>query len=709
VSSQSNLEQRARAIKLWRRRAVASLACGIVLGGLAAMPAADWLGRVSLDFHLPLRHWMYGALNEPAASPAVVVAIDEETYRTEPFASTPKVAWTPHLADVIDAVGNAGAKVIGLDLVYPATLDRQGLLQGYDRPLLKTLFQHGRKNGNLVMGEVRLSRQSISPYIGQVRAVGGADNVRLLNVLPDWDNVVRRYIVSHALEGGGEQLSFAMELAQRAGATVPKRNFLINFNTGASAIPSYSFADLWLCAADGNAAFFERQFKDKVVIFGTNLDLEDRHLSSRRFANAPYDTGATPRCKVEAREGMFDTITDRKTMPGVFIHAAAVNTVLMQRPVTRSDRGTTFAIVGGTTAALALLFFLLPPVWGVAAMLGVDAAGTAAGTWLLKSNFLIPSVTLAIAAFLAFAGIYGYRFLVEGKEKRHIRNAFRHFLAPALVDRLADDPDSLKLGGERKRVTIFFSDIAGFTNISESLRDTPETLVDILNRYLTIMTDRIEKNGGYVDKYQGDAVMALWGVPLDDHEAERNAANAILDCFDGLEQFNKEIAEEMGLASIGTRIGVNTGHVVAGNMGSESRFNYTVMGDAVNLAARLESANKAYGTRNMIGAATARALNGDFVLRRLDRLVVKGKSIPEKVFEIVGRKDEIAESEIERVRAFHAALALYYRRRFAAARDAFAALAEIDPVAKVYVERCAVYLENPPPVPWNRAFELETK
>jgi adenylate cyclase len=133
------------------------------------------------------------------------------------------------------------------------------------------------------------------------------------------------------------------------------------------------------------------------------------------------------------------------------------------------------------------------------------------------------------------------------------------------------------------------------------------------------------------------------------------------------------------------------------------------MGDAVNLAARLESANKAFGTYNMIGAATAQALNGTFVLRRLDRLVVKGKSIPEKVFEIVGRADEVGEDAKAQVRAFHGALAQYYRRRFEAARDAFAALSETDPVARVYEQRCAYFLANPPPVPWNRAFEMETK
>ena len=680
-----------------------------MLGGIAALPALDDFGRLSLDVLLPVKQYLFGPLHDPAASPSVVVAIDEETYQTEPFANTPKVAWTRHLADVIDALVAGGAKVVGLDVVYPTSLDRQELLQGYDRPLLKTLFVHGRKEGKVVIGEIRLSNQYVSPYPGQMKAIGGQNNVRLLNLMIDGDNVVRRYPRQFELEGGGTQLSFGMELAKRAGGTLPPGDFLINYNTGPNAIPAYSFADIWACARDGDTAFFAEHFKDKVVLIGESLDLEDRHLGARRWTMAPYDTAASPRCNIKAKPGKFAEIEGRRSMPGVFIHASAINTVLMDKPLLAAGRGATVAIVGGTAAVLALVCLLVPPVWGVVVLAGGVAVETLGGAWLLVSGYLVPLVIMVAAAAVAFAFVYGYRFLVEDKEKRHIHNAFQHFLAPALVDRLADDPDSLKLGGERKRVTILFSDIAGFTNISESLRDTPETLVDILNRYFTIMTDRIERNGGYVDKYQGDAVMALWGVPLDDDEAERHAANAILDCFEGLDQFNKEIADEMGLPAIGTRIGVNTGNVVAGNMGSESRFNYTVMGDAVNLAARLESANKTFGSRNMVGSTTAKALRQDFVLRRLDNLIVKGKTIPEKVFEIVGRRGEVTEPRIGHVQAFHGALAQYYRRRFAAARDAFAALSETDPVARVYEQRCAYLLANPPPVPWNRAFEMETK
>ena len=228
---------------------------GGVIGGAAALPAADYLGRLGIDFALPLRHALFGPLHAPERSPTVVIALDEQTYRTAPFNGTPKVAWTPHLGDVIDAVVKADAKIVGLDLVYPTSLDREALLPGYDRSFLMTLARHGRA-GKVVLGEVRLSRQAIAPARRQVLAVGGAKNVRLLNMFVDQDNVVRRYPTAFNLKDGTTTPSMAAELIRRAGAQIPAGEFLINYNTGANAVPSFSFVDLWTCARRGETDFF---------------------------------------------------------------------------------------------------------------------------------------------------------------------------------------------------------------------------------------------------------------------------------------------------------------------------------------------------------------------------------------------------------------------------------------------------------------------
>jgi len=664
---------------------------------------------MSIDFLLPMRHYLYGPLYTPAQSAVATIVIDEETYGTAPFSGTPKVAWTPHLADVISAVAEAGAKVIGLDLVYPTSLDRSELLRGYDRPLLKALVKAGRQ-GRLVLGEFRLSAEPVSPYRGQIIAVGGRRNVRLLNFMLDTDEVVRRYPQHFTLEDGTTVPSFGVELATRAGARPPAGDFLINFNTAPNPVPIYSFADIWACARAGKTEYFARHFRDKVVLIGASLDVEDRSISARRFMRNRFDSTETPRCALEAQPARFAKIIDRLSIPGIFTHAAAINTMVQGLKLAPLDRHGIFAFVSASIFAMVLLYFLLPPAFGLLAGSAIVAADAWLATGAFANGIVPPLVPLAFAAIAAFTFTYAYRFVVEDRAKRQIKHAFRHFLAPELVEKLANDSSALVLGGESRLVTVFFSDIAGFTSISEAMKDEPETLVDILNRYLTVMTTEIERHGGYVDKFIGDAVMAVWGAPLDDPEARRHAVDAALDCQAALARFNRDVvAAEYGLKAIGTRIGINTGQAIVGNMGSETRLNYTITGDMVNLAARLEAANKTFGTRIMIGEDTADGLAESHLLRRLDRLIVQGKTLPVKVFEVIARRGEAAAEDIAHVDEFHSALALYYRRRFAAARDAFAAMADRDPAARLYADRCAHYIETPPPPRWNRAFEMTSK
>ena len=686
-----------------------ALGFGVALGSGVAAPPADFLGRLSIDLLLPLRHYFYGPLFAPNESAVAAIVIDEETYKTPPFSDTPKVAWTPHLAEIISAVTAAGAKVIGLDLVYPTSLDRKGLLSGYDTPLRRALANAGRQ-GKLVLGEVRLSQQSISPYQGQIKAVGGRGNVRLLNFKLDVDEVIRRYPRGFVTENGAIVPSFGVELAQRAGARPPADDFVINFNTEPNPIPIYSFADIWACAQAGHGDYFAEHFRGKVVLIGASLDVEDRAVPARRFVRNRFDSFDQPRCVIKAHKSRFGKIVERRSIPGLFVHAAAINTLVKDIPLVPLDRTGTFFLAGLSVAAMVLIFFVLPPVMGLLAGAGVTIGQGFLAVGAFAGGVVMPLLSLALAALAAYTFTYAYRFVVEDKAKRRIKHAFRHFLAPELVEELAENPSALALGGERKIVTVFFSDIAGFTTISEAMNDSPETLVDILNQYFTVMTTAIERNGGYVDKFIGDAVMAVWGAPLDDPEAERHAVDAALDCFAALERFNTDVVTaKYGLPAIGTRIGINTGTAVVGNMGSQTRLNYTITGDIVNLAARLEGANKVFGTSIMIGETTARGLRKSHVLRRLDRLIVKGKTMPVKVFEVIGRQGEASENDMALAGDFHRALGLYYRRRFTAARDAFQAMAGDDPAAKMYMDRCEYYISSPPPVPWDRIFAMSSK
>ncbi|MBM3524433.1 MAG: CHASE2 domain-containing protein, partial [Alphaproteobacteria bacterium] len=321
------VELRRRRWRRWRGRIAFALALALLIGTVSATPLAAPLHRVSLDLLFVARHWAFGPIFAPEKSDVVVVAIDEETHHTHPFVTRPRIAWAPELARVIEAIDAAGPRVIGYDFVDPNSLDQPDLLPRFDRPLLRAFAQAGRA-GRLVIGEITLSGATISPYRGQRVAVGGNDNIRLLNFLVDDDEVIRRHAAGFRGEGDRRVVpSFAVELATRAGASPPSGDFLINFNTGADDVPTYSLADLLACAEGQRAAFFERAFKDKIVLIGPVLDIEDRHYPAKWLMPTRPDPRRQARCMLAADTERFGAVHDRRKIPGVLIHAAAINTM----------------------------------------------------------------------------------------------------------------------------------------------------------------------------------------------------------------------------------------------------------------------------------------------------------------------------------------------------------------------------------------------
>ncbi len=704
------VERRRRLLRRWRGRAVFALTFAIVAGAFAISPVADFLQRAAIDGLFFARHTVLGPLFAPATSDVAVVVIDEETYLTPPFADRPRVAWTPHVAKIIEAIDAAGPRVIGYTLVDPTSLDQPDLLPRYDRPLLRAFAQAGRA-GRLVLGELRLSGEMISPYRGQRVAVGGDDNLRLLNLLVDDDEVVRQQTRSFRNESGGdERLSFAVELAKRAGAAIPASDYLINFNTGPSDLPEYSFADLLACAEGEKRAFFASAFKDKIVIIGTALDVEDRRYSAKWLLPERPASARQVRCILPGDPSRFDPLVDRRTMPSVFIHAAAVNTLTKGLTLRMLGPTANFVLAALSGLLIALVFFALPPLAGA----GVGLVGLAlqAGAALLAfaHGIVAPIGSLFVIAATGFAIVYAYRFVIEDRDRRRIAQAFQRYLSPTLVERLAADPSALRLGGESRRVTVMFADIVGYTALTERLAAHPERLVEIVNRFLSFANETIVRHGGYVDKFIGDAVMAMWGAPLDDRDAEAHAVAAAIDLRDGLAAVNREAGlAALGLPPLGIRIGINSGVAVVGNMGSMTRLNYTVTGDVVNLAARLESANTAYRTLILIGEETASRLPDSFVLRALDRVIVKGKTQAIQVFDVIARADRVDAATRARLADFATAMAALLARDFAGARLGFTSLAATDPTAALFAERAAGYAELPPPMDWSGSFALDKK
>ncbi len=300
--------------------------------------------------------------------------------------------------------------------------------------------------------------------------------------------------------------------------------------------------------------------------------------------------------------------------------------------------------------------------------------------------------------------------MAERGERRFVQEALGRYTSRELVDELMSHPEKLSLNyGERRTVSVYFSDIAGFTSISEGME--PEQLVLLLNEYLTAMTEIVLEHGGVVDKYIGDAVMAFWGAPLEDRAHGYHAVAAALKMKRACDRLRTDWRGRFG-HDVMARAGVNSGIAVAGNMGSTHKYNYTLMGDTVNLASRLEGANKAYGTDIMISEYTQKEVADRFLLRELDALAVKGKTRPVRVFEVLCTIEEQTAADTELVSRFDQGLRTYRERDFKGARSWFEKTLEIRPndnPARVFLERCEILSDNPPEGDWDSVWRMKEK
>jgi adenylate cyclase len=311
------------------------------------------------------------------------------------------------------------------------------------------------------------------------------------------------------------------------------------------------------------------------------------------------------------------------------------------------------------------------------------------------------------AAFNRMAG--------ELRVKERIRATFGKYVDPRIVEGLIDRPDLNRAQGERRMMTILFCDMKGFTSLSEGL--TPTALVAVINRYLTLLSAPVREHGGIIDKYIGDAIMAFWGPPFCRSEDQaRQACLAALDQIEAVTQLSAELPEllgiKRGLPQLAVRIGIATGEVVVGDIGSDVAKSYTVMGDTVNLASRLEGANKTYGSRILINEHAAGMLGDAIELRELDSILVVGKSEPQRVFEVLGRKGQVPAEQLSRRESFAAGLAAYRSRKWREAKAAFAlchANGTHDAPAAVFLERLEKLMSEPPGDGWNGVWSLATK
>ncbi|MBN2357208.1 adenylate/guanylate cyclase domain-containing protein [candidate division KSB1 bacterium] len=397
--------------------------------------------------------------------------------------------------------------------------------------------------------------------------------------------------------------------------------------------------------------------------------------------------------------------------PGVEVHANILYDILNSEFIKKQSP--TYAVITFVMLALtvALLAMLVKPwISGLITVALIAGYAYLSTVWFAADAYWLELIRPLLSVFFAYLFVLAYRYVDEERNKRYIKNMFQHYLTASVVEELLKSPDMLKLGGERRIATVFFSDIKSFTTVSEKLQ--PETLIEQLNEYLSAMTEVVLKYEGYLDKYEGDAIMAVFGVPVEQSDHARRGCMAALEMQKILIELRKKW-RDAGKPEFHVRMGLNSGPMIAGNIGGKDRFDYTVIGDAVNLASRLEGANKEYGTNIMISESTAQLLEGAFIIRELDSLRVKGKLKPVIVYELLAAKrGDLSIGKIMALEAYEEALKAYRQRKWDSAIEAFqrALAADVnDGPSAAYIERCRYFKKHPVPLDWDGVFEMKTK
>jgi adenylate cyclase len=534
----------------------------------------------------------------------------------------------------------------------------------------------------------------------------------LFTIRPERDGIIRRVpMIMQAQSQTMPSLTFEMLRVATGSGTI-----LIKAET--AGIKSVGIRGLTI-PTDHNGQLWVHYARNDASIYVPAINVLDKTVAPDMIAGKLVLIGTSA-------VGLNDIKTTpvSRAMPGVEIHAQVLESALTGAVISQPIYG--IAVEFSTALLFGLLVMVFAPSFGpvtLAALGAVFASALIGTSWFfyaqhrLLIDFTYPLLsTTAIYLTLIFSS-----FVREQAQRKQIRGAFAQYMSPVLVEQLAQSPEKLVLGGEEREMTIMFSDVRGFTTISESYKHDPQGLTALMNRFLTPLTNAILARKGYIDKYMGDAIMAFWNAPLDDSEHEINACEAAIDMLERIEELNKvreQEAQDGGHAyfPINVGVGLNTGIGVVGNMGSDLKFNYSVLGDSVNLASRLEGQSKEYGFPIIIGSRTAMAVKEKFAILELDFIMVKGKKEPEVIYAIAGREDTAQSGRFQRLRNLTIEMLACYR-----GRDWEGALAAIERgrrtdearslelLYNLYEARIRGYIENPPPEDWSGAFALLTK
>jgi adenylate cyclase len=683
-----------------------------------------------------------------AQRPVVIVDIDE--------ASLQKLGQFPwprtRIADMITRLTKLGAAAIAFDVVFsepdrlsPALaadvyrdLDEETRNKLRALPSNDQIMADAIRQSRVVLGETGLPTVQPEPSVqlpsAGVAALGGDPK----SVVYEFPGLLRNIPVLESAAAGRGVFSIRTErdgvvrrvpmVVQAQGNVLPSLSFeTLRVATGSStilirmdaagikgvALPGFEMptdrnGQLWIHFAPHDQARYV-----------SALDLLEGRVTTDRMSRRLVLIGTSA-------AGLLDlkTTPNDPVMPGVEVHAQVLESILSNSMLSAPN----YAVVVELCAAflMGVAIIVLAPILSPMLLLlfGVAFIALLVGTsWYLFSEqkLLIDFTYPLMSSLLIYLTLVFTNFVKEQAQRRQIRSAFGQYLSPTLVEQLAQSPEKLVLGGEARDMTIMFSDVRGFTTISEIYKDDPQGLTALMNSFLTPLTNAIIDRRGTIDKYMGDAIMAFWNAPLYDPTHELNACEAALDMLERVERLNRE-REAAAKASgslfipINIGVGINTGRCVVGNMGSDLRFDYSVLGDSVNLASRLEGQCKSYGLPIIIGSRTANAAKDKFALLELDFIAVKGKKEPEVVYSIVGRREMSESGRFQRWRELNMNMLSRYRSRdwagaLAAIEQGLAADEEnrFKTLYSIYSERIRTFQITPPPDDWDGAYALDSK
>ncbi len=706
----------------------------------------DYMELKSLDYRVKIKG------KEKPVEDVIIVAIDEKSIK-----ELGRWPWSRDIiAQGIEKLIKMGAKTVGLDIVFSEREEFKQkekfiefLEQMEDEELKKNLsvvIRNINPDKNLVETFRRYRENIVAGYfvfmkeeeIGDVKIKWSDRYIKnsfvnvIINSTPSVEPVLKRAI---AVENNIQDIEMATKHFGFFNAISDKdgiyRRALLLIRIGDTIYPSlplemlrvYTDSNIIVYATDGfitkikigNYSIYPDEKGTIPLAFlgpGKTFphysfsDIIKERISPEKIKGKMVLIGATAIGIYDLRPTPMD-----ERFPGVEVHATVIDNILKSRPLKRYDWMWIFEMLG-----IWLMFFIMGTVFlktgpfpAILTSAGIILFFNAFAFYLfLKKRIwvilLYPNISLlGLTLIMSF-----YKYLSEEKMKKMIKNAFSKYLSDKLVEIIVRNPEKLKLGGEKKEITVLFSDIRGFTSISEKL--PPEEIANLLHEYLTPMSEVILENDGLLDKYIGDAIMALFGTPVWMETHAIKACETALSMIKKLDELNKKWEKTKGL-KLKIGIGINTGECVVGNMGSDILFDYTAVGDTVNLASRLEGTTKFYGVGIVVSEFTVSKTGKQFLFRKLDLVRVKGKEKPVKIYELVGRNNEVDGKMKNFISLFHQALVNYIEGKWEIAIDGFRNCLEIfpeDKPSKLYLERC-LKLKEMKIERWEGIYEMEVK